>query len=100
MSKFNENFIKNYDEESDKGYLLEVDAEYPKRPQDLYSDLPFLPERMKTKKYNKLVCNLYYKNNDVTHITTLKQVLNNRLFLKKVHELIQFNQKTWLKLYI
>ena len=26
-SKFNENFIKNYDEESDKGYILEVDVE-------------------------------------------------------------------------
>ena len=30
-SKFNEHFIKNYDEDSDKGYILEVDAEYPKR---------------------------------------------------------------------
>ena len=26
MSKFNENFIKNYDEDSDKGYILEVDV--------------------------------------------------------------------------
>ena len=30
MSKFNEEFIKNYDEDSDKGYILEVDAKYPK----------------------------------------------------------------------
>ena len=28
--KFNEEFIKNYDEENHKGYILEVDAEYPK----------------------------------------------------------------------
>ena len=27
-SQFNENFIKNYNEESDKGYFLEVDVQY------------------------------------------------------------------------
>ena len=31
LSKFNETFIKNYDENSDKGYILEVDNEYPKK---------------------------------------------------------------------
>ena len=30
ISKFNEDFIKNYDEESNKGYVLEVDVEYQK----------------------------------------------------------------------
>ena len=30
LSKFNEIFIRNYDENSDKGYFLEVDVEYPK----------------------------------------------------------------------
>ena len=33
MLKFTEEFIKNYDEDSDKGYILEVDAEYPKHLQ-------------------------------------------------------------------
>ena len=31
VSKFEEDFIKNYDEDSNKGYILEVDIEYPKR---------------------------------------------------------------------
>ena len=53
MLKFNEDFIKNYDEDSDKGYILEVDVEYPKNFHDLHSDLPFLPERMKINKCNK-----------------------------------------------
>ena len=40
-SKFNENFIKSYDEESDKGYILEAEVEYPKKLRNLHNDLPF-----------------------------------------------------------
>ena len=58
MSRFNEKFIKNYDEDSDVGYILEVDVEYPKRLRNLHNDVPFLPERMKVKKCHKLVYNL------------------------------------------
>ena len=45
----------------DKGYILEVDVAYSKDLHDLHRDLPFLPERMKINKCNKLVCNLYDK---------------------------------------
>ena len=54
---------------------------------------------MKINKCNKLVCNLYDKNN-VFHIRNLKQALNHGLILKKVHKVIQFNQEAWLKEYI
>ena len=47
MSKIDENFIKNYDEDGDIGYFLEVDIEYPRELHDFPSDIPFLPERMK-----------------------------------------------------
>ena len=57
LSIFTEDFIKNYDEESDIGYLFVVDVEYPKNLHMLHSDLPFLPERMKINKCDKLVCN-------------------------------------------
>ena len=100
MLKFNENFIKNYDEEGDGGYILEVDNEYSKNLRDLHSDLPFLPERMKINKCSKLVCNLNDKKKNVIHIRSLKQTLNNGLIFKKVHRVIQFNQKVWLKEYI
>ena len=61
LSKIDENFIKNYDENSDKGYILEVDVKYLKNVHDFHSDLPFLPERMKIDKCKNLVCNLYDK---------------------------------------
>ena len=72
ISKFNEDFTQNYDEDSNKGYILEVDVEYLKNLLDLHIDLPFLPERMKINKSNKLVCNLYDKNRYVSHIRSLK----------------------------
>ena len=97
LSKINEYFIKNYDKDSDKGFILEVDVEYPKHLHDLQGGLPFLPERMKIDKCNKLVCNLYDKKEYVVHIRSLKQALNHGLILKKVHRVIQFNQKAWLK---
>ena len=62
-SKINEEFIKNYDENNDKGYILEVDAKYPRKLYDIHSDLPFLPKRMKIDKCKKLVCNLLNKKN-------------------------------------
>ena len=65
----------------------------------MHSDLPILPERTKINKCNKLVCNLYDKENYVIHIRSLKQVLNNGLILKRVHRVIQFNQEAWLKEY-
>ena len=61
LSKIDEDFLKNYDKDSDEGYILDVDVEYPKTLHDLHSDLQFLPERMKIDKCNKLVCNLYDK---------------------------------------
>ena len=102
VSKINEKFIKNYDEDSDKGYIFEVDVNYPKRLHDLHSDLPFLPERMKIDKCKMLVCNLHDKKRYVLHIRSLKQALDLKtgLKLEKIHRVIEFNQKSWLKPYI
>ena len=55
---------------------------------------------MKIDKCTKLVCNLYDKKSYVVHIRSVKQALSHGLILKKVHILIQFNQKAWLKPYI
>ena len=97
LSRFNEIFIKNYDKNSDKGYFLDVDVHYPKILFGLHNDLPFLPERKKVNKVKKLICNIEYKEKYVVHIKVLKQALSHGLVLKKVHRVIQFNQKYWLK---
>ena len=47
----------------DIGYMLEVDVDYPSKLHKLHSDMPFLPERMKIDKTQKLVCNLHDKKN-------------------------------------
>ena len=67
-SQFNEDFIKSYNEKRDQEYFLDVDAQYPKKLHELHTDLPFLPERMQIKKVEKLVTNLYHKNEYVIHI--------------------------------
>ena len=100
LSMFTEEFIKNYDENGDKGYILEVDVEHPKKLYSVHSDLPFLPERIKINKCEKLVCNIRNKENYVIHIVSLEQALNHGLILKRVHKAIEFEQEAWLKPYI
>ena len=67
LSDFNEDFIKNYNENSDIGYFLEVDVEYPKKLFSSHKDLPFLPERKKLEKVEKLVCSIEDKGRYVIH---------------------------------
>ena len=54
LSRSNEDFIKSYNEFSDVGYFLELDVEYPKMLFSSHKDLPFLPERKKLEKVEKL----------------------------------------------
>ena len=90
-SQFNKDFIKNYNEESDKGHFLEVDVQYLEKLHDLHNDLPFVPERMRIEKVEKLVANLHDKAEYVLHIRNLKQELNHVLVLKRVYRVIKFN---------
>ena len=70
-------------EDGEDGYVLEVDVEYPKQLHKEHNELPFLPEKMKLGKVEKLVCNLYDKHRYSIHIKALKQALEHGLILKK-----------------
>ena len=71
--QFDEGLIKSCNEESDEGYFLEVDLQYPEKLHKLHNDLPFLLERTKIEIVKKLKANLHDKSEYVTHIANLKQ---------------------------
>ena len=75
LSKFSEDFTKKYNEDCNRGYFLEVDIEYLKRLFNSHKDLPFLPERKKVKKIEKLICSIEDKGKNVIHIRALKQAI-------------------------
>ena len=100
ISQFNEDFIKNYNDESDEGYFLKVNVQYLENLHELHNDLLFSPDRMKIEKVKKLVANLHDKTECVMHTRNLEQALNYGLVLKNVHRVIKFNQNAWLKPYI
>ena len=83
-----------------EGYFLEINVHYLEKLHELYNDLPFLSEGMKIEKVEQLVANLHDKTEYVIPIRNLKEALNHELVLKKVHEMIKFNQNACLKPYI
>ena len=95
LNKYTTDFIKNYNENSDLGYILEVDIKYPKHLKELHRDLPLLPV-----KENKLLTTLEDKKNYVVHISALKQALGHGLGLEKEHRVINLRQEACLKPYI
>ena len=73
---------------------------YPKEMHKNQNELPFLVEKMKIGREEKLVPNLNDKKGYVVHIKTLNQALKHGLKLKKVHRVIEFKQSKWMKAYI
>ena len=95
-----EDYIKNYNGNSDTGYLLVVDVTYPKNLYENHKYLPFLPDKIKIDKGTQLSCNFNDKNYYPIHIYAWKQALNHGLKLEKVYSVISFSQSAWLKQYI
>ena len=100
ITKVNEDLIKNYNEGSDERYFFEADVEYIEKLHGFHNDLPFLPERMKIEKVEKILANLHDKTKYVIQIRNLKQSLNHGLLFTKVQRVIKLNQNAWLKPYI
>ena len=81
-------------------FFLTVDFDYPSHLHDEHNDLPFLLEKWKIGKTNKLSTNLFNKKNYAIHTASLKQPLDHRLIFNKVHKEIQFDKSNWLHPYI
>ena len=79
---------------------MEVDVEYPKELHENHNELPFLAERMKIGREEKIVQNLENKKEYVLYIRALDQALKHGLKLKKVNRVIEFRQSKWMKAYI
>lgn len=94
--------VLDISDESEFGFILEVDLVYPTYLHSSHSDLPFAPEKHvppggKTK---KLIANLYDKFHYVTHYVYLKECIKKGLILKKIHRVISFRQQNFLAKYI
>ena len=112
--------LAQYNENSNKGLILEVDLKYPKELHDLHNDYPLGPQKVKItddmlsgyckniqKKFNistglvhKLIPTLSNKEKYVLHYRNLQLYLDLGLKVKKVHRVLEFNQSPWLKQYI
>ena len=112
--------LAQYNEDSNKGLLIEVDLEYPKDLHDIHNDYPLAAERVCVNKdmlseyckriatkYNistglvsKLIPTLGNKEKYVLHYRNLQLYLDLGLKINKVHQVLEFNQSPWLKEYI
>ena len=102
------------------GHIYEVDLEYPDELHDLHNDYPCAAEKIKVSddmlsdycreiknkfnissgNVNKLIPTLSDKKNYVLHEENLKLYLSLGLKLKKIHRVLEFSEKPWLKQYI
>ena len=107
-----------------RGMFLEVDLDYPKETHNLHKDFPLAPERYnvtsnelspinqflydKMKNGNqqseyceeKLIPTFHKRKRYILHIKCLLFYLSHGLVLEKVHRIVSFNQKPFLKDYI
>ena len=82
-SQVNKDFLKNYNEDSEEGYFLEVVVQYPEKLHDFHYDLQFSLKENKIEKDEKFVANLHNKKEYVLNTIYLKQDLNHISVLKK-----------------
>lgn len=112
--------VNGIKDDSENGYIFEVDLEYPEELHDNHNEYPLAPEKVKVteamlspyaKKLledlkisvtstDKLIPNLYQKEKYVVHYRNLKLYLSLGMKLIKTHRVMVFKQEQWLKKYI
>ncbi|KAL4153484.1 hypothetical protein QTP88_001317 [Uroleucon formosanum] len=91
-------YVTNIANDSEVGYILEVDTDYPKHLHKTHNDFRFLPlnECPPNFKVKKLLTTLLPKKNYIVHYKNLKQAISHGLKLVKIHRAIRFSQKKWM----
>ena len=122
--KLTERDIKDWGENNEFAFILEVDLEYPNHFHDEYSDYPLSPENLNiqekmllehqkalhrycydgkqatNEKQPKLILNIKDKDKYIVHIKTLQFYFNKGMKLKQVQRMVKFKQSAWLKAWI
>ena len=83
-----------------KGYIFEVDLEYPKKLWEKHNDYPLAPEKMIVNGVEKLICHFKPRKNYVVHYRNLRQYLEMGMIITAVHRGISFYQSSWMEPYI
>ena len=83
-----------------KGYIFEVDLEYPSNLWESHNDYPLAPEKMIVNGVEKLICHFKPRKNYVVHYRNLRQYLEMGMRITAVHRGISFNQSPWMEPYI
>jgi hypothetical protein len=92
--------LDSYDASGNKGYVLEVDLEYPSELHDAHNDYPLAPEHMELNGHRKLAPNLNGKTKYMVYIDNLLFYQKEGMVLTKIHRVIGFEREAWLKPYI
>ena len=83
-----------------KGYIFEVDLEYPSNLWEDHNDYPLAPEKMVVNGVEKLLCHFKPRKNYVVHYRNLRQYLELGMRITAVHRGISFYQSSWMEPYI
>ena len=112
--------VNSVSEKSPRGYILEVNLEYPDELHALDNYYPLASEKrtilyhkllnyckkiagkygIKVGNVMKLIPNLYNKTNYVHHYRNLQLYLSLGMKLTKIHRVLKFKQSDWMKKYI
>ena len=108
--------IMNHTANDPVGYILEVDLVYPDALHDRHNDYPLCPDHLmitddmlsdysrsfpnRPKPTTKLVPNLLPKTKYVVHYRNLQYYIQQGIVLKKIHRVLSFSQRPWLRKYI
>ena len=83
-----------------KGYIFEVDLEYPPHLWEEHNDYPLAPEKMIVNGVEKLICHFKPRKNYVVHYRNLRQYLELGMRITAVYRGISFYQSSWMEPYI